>query len=160
MLCHLYLLIILLHRRLHHWLHLHILTVAVHWLHLFPAGPIARIFRLGVPQCKRHTNRRLEMITGLVCAVCYVRWWCLCIYIYLYRCNYHGRKMSQFHTKKSHRTPLVVDAVGLRNWATGCFLGLLETSMCSWGEGTREGAWTSTTCLFSLPLKDIQKMLV
>jgi hypothetical protein len=63
--CYLYLLIILLHRRLHNWLHLHVLTAAVHWLHLFPAGPITRIVRLGVPRCKYHTNRLLDMITVL-----------------------------------------------------------------------------------------------
>jgi hypothetical protein len=85
----------------------------------------------------------------------------VCVYIYLDLCNDQGRKMSEFHTKQSHRTPLVVAALGLRNWATGCCLGLLETSMCSWAVGTRAGASTFPP-FFEPPFflgTDIQKMV-
>ena len=86
--CHLYLLIILLHRRLHHRLHLHILTVAVHWLHLFPAGPITRIVRLGVPRCKQASYQqtlRHDYWSCVCCMLCEVVVF-VCVHIYIYIC--------------------------------------------------------------------------
>lgn len=133
--CHLYLLIILLHRRLHHWLHLHILTVAVHWLHLFPAGPITRIVRLGVPRCKHHTNRRLDMITGLVCAVCYLRWLCSCVYIYIWIAATIREERCLNFTQNNH----IAHHWWLMHW--GCGIGPQVVALGSLRHRCVRGRW-------------------